>query len=154
VLTAGPALLAGKRLFAPPRHAVFGLLAPRRARIAHRHRHGRAHCPSARMSERLRRRALVAGRYRCVYGIGCWGAFQADHYVPWRLGGFTALFNLMCLCAHHNRVKSDYWPREGYHPFEGADNITLAHAIWEAERRARRNPLHWALVIVVALLVP
>ena len=68
---------------------------------------------------------------------------QVDHVIPWSHGGRTWLPNLVTLCAAHNRVKSDYEPGRGYRPFEGADNIVLAHEIWKAERRARRHPARW-----------
>lgn len=144
------------RMCVPPRHCALGLLSPRSLRIAHRHAHGRDHCKSAVISKRLRRQALAAGRSRCVYGIGCKGATQLDHYRPWSLGGFTTLLNLMGLCAYHNRVKSNFWvARDGYvfyTPMPGANNPELAAAILAAERRARRSPAYWLPVIVVALV--
>jgi hypothetical protein len=144
------------RMYVPSRQCALGLLAPRGLRIAHRHVHGRENCSSARISKRLRRLALAAGRGRCVYGTGCRGATQLDHYRPWSLGGFTTLFNLMCLCAYHNRVKSNFWAARGgyvfYTPMPGANNPELAALVLAAERRARRSLRYWLPVMLVALV--
>lgn len=117
-------------------------VAPRRWRVAYRHAHGREGARSAYISLRQRRAVYAADRHRCVY---CHSrvSLQVDHVLPWSHGGRTWLPNMVTLCGPDNRVKSDYWPGEGYRPFEGAGNIALAAAILAAERRARRNPLRW-----------
>jgi 5-methylcytosine-specific restriction endonuclease McrA len=151
MLAAWLALSAVLGLYVPlNRRAAWGVLSRRQWRIAHRHRHGRENCPSARISDRLYRLVKIAGRYRCVY-CGTTVNPQLDHYRAWSLGGFTSLANLMVLCGYHNRVKSNYWPGRYYKPMEGADNIALADLIWRAERRARRGPVFWLLVLLVSL---
>ena len=136
-------------LFVPSRGAA-GVLATRRARAAHRHRHGREHCASAQHSDRLWRLAKFAGRHRCVF-CGSRADLQVDHYFPWSWGGLTALFNLMVLCGRCNRIKSNYWPGHHYRPMPGADNVALAAQIFAAEWRARRSPVYWVLNILAAL---
>jgi hypothetical protein len=128
--------------------ALPGVLVPRAVRAAWRHGRPHPRCPS-----RLRRLVLAADRRRCVY-CGRRGGIQADHLIPWAWGGLMGLWNLTCLCARHNKVKSDYWKsRDGvvhYRPFAGARDLPEAAAVLRACRRARLNPLRylraaWAL---------
>jgi hypothetical protein len=116
-------------------------------RAAHRHRRGgaRPHIPVL-----LQRAILAVGRHRCLY---CRETrdLQLDHIFPFSRGGLTCLWNMVPLCAYHNRVKSDYWryKRRGgrsrgyYRPWEGADDEGLAGAILDVELAWRRNPLRW-----------
>lgn len=43
----------------------------------------------------------------CPLG-GCDDCYQADHVIPWSKGGVTGLTNGACLCARHNRLKSNH----------------------------------------------
>lgn len=97
------------------------------------------------ISERLHRITYAADRYRCAY---CrrrftWSGLNGDHYCPWSQGGLTVFRNMVTLCGRCNRVKSNYWPGVHYRPIEGSDNLALAIAILDAEKRRRRNPLRW-----------
>lgn len=118
------------------------LLIPNRARTWWRRgREGRPHIPV-----RLRRAVYAADRYRCCY-CGSAGNLQLDHVRPWSKGGLTSLWNMTCLCAYHNQVKSNYWiTRDGrlsYRPFPGADNEALAAQILSHELRHRWSPGRW-----------
>lgn len=141
-----PALVVWVLFLVP---AVPSLLVPRRWRIAHRRRHGRENCRSARIPEFLRSLVYAADRYSCVY---CGrmarlpGDLNVDHFRPWSQGGLTTLGNLITLCAHHNRVKSNYWPGVFYRPLPGADNRALAADILHRERMARLSLLRWARI--------
>lgn len=118
--------------------ALAHLAVPRPWRASYRHRHGREGARSAYISKRQRRAVYFADRHRCVY---CRSGYllQVDHVIPWSHGGRTVFWNLMSLCGRCNRIKSDYWPGEGYRPFEGSENIVMAAAILAAERRAQYN---------------
>lgn len=151
LLLAGLVVAGWLGLFVPSGRAAAGVLVPRKWRAAHRHWHGREHCASARHSKRLWTLAKFAGRFRCVY-CGSRMGLEVDHFVPWSLGGPTALANLMVLCRLHNRVKSNYWPGHHYRSMPGADNRQLAAEIFAAEWRARRSPVWWLLVAIAALL--
>lgn len=125
------------------------LLVPRSWRIAHRRRHGRDACRSARIPEFLRRLVFAADRYQCVYcGNPCLlpRERQVDHGRPWSQGGNTVLGNLFTLCAYHNQVKSNYWPGVFYRPFAGAENVAMAADILRAERLRRLSPARWIRV--------
>jgi 5-methylcytosine-specific restriction endonuclease McrA len=126
-----------------------GLLVPRKWRIAHRRRHGRENCRSARIPGYLRTLVFAADRGRCVYcGNPCLlpGQRQVDHFRPWSQGGMTSLGNLLTLCATHNSVKSNYWPGVWYRPMPGFDNRNEAADIRRVERIRRLNPLRWVRV--------
>jgi len=118
-----------------------GVLVPRAVRAAWRHGKPHPRCPA-----RLRKLVIAADRGRCVY---CHrrGRIQADHLIPWAWGGLLGLWNMTCLCARHNKVKSDYWTsRDGviyYRPFGGADDMPEARKVLAACRRARLNPLRY-----------
>jgi len=150
MLAAAVAAAACLRMAVPGGRSAAGVLVPRQWRAAHRSRHGREHCASARHSKRLWALARFAGQYRCAF-CGTRSDLQVDHYVPWSHGGLTALFNLMVLCGYHNRVRSNYWPGRHYRPFAGHDNEALAALIFAAEWRARRRPVHWVLAVLAVL---
>ena len=76
--------------------------------------------------------AICTGsRWRCV-ACGQYGV-QVDHVRPRALGGRSVPVNLVVLCHRCNRVKSDWFPASGYHPFPGYDDPAQAEAIFEAE---------------------
>jgi 5-methylcytosine-specific restriction endonuclease McrA len=162
-------LVTGKVLFVPRGRAALGLLAPRRARIAHRHRHGRERCPSSRISARQHRIVLFADRHRCAVCHRRQGdpaarfeqgvlvmvplVMHVDHVKPWAGGYFTVLWNLMTLCQDCNLAKSNYSrDRDGYEHYRREARtpaaLTRARAILAAELRHRWNPLRWARGIV------
>ena len=67
--------------------------------------------------------------------------------LAWSWGGLTSLWNLVSLCPHCNRVKSNYWTVRGrvyYRAWEGADDIAAAHAILMAGLAAQRSPARLA----------
>lgn len=138
-------------------------LVPRKRRKRYRNKlvsHGvsREHQKSSRIPDFLRQVTYAADRHKCVY---CRCRFsvhelQVDHYVPWSQGGLTVPWNTLTLCAHCNRVKSNYWHGVFYRPVSdiygdaSLDNRPMAAAILARERRARLNPLRltraaWAL---------
>jgi hypothetical protein len=123
-------------------------LVPRKWRKRYRHRLTARGIPrerqrSARISKSLRRITYAADRHTCAHCrkklpeqmLNC------DHYCPWSQGGLTVLWNLVTLCRDCNITKSNYWPGVHYRPAEGSDNLALAIAILDSERRRRRNPL-------------
>ena len=131
-----------------------------RARSAWRHVHEvRPHIP-----DRLRRWVLAADRYACVAcgyragavclakvhpGVACGKVhgLQMEHVKAWSWGGLTSLWNLVSLCPHCNRVKSNYWvigDRAYYRAWEDADDIGAAHAVLMAGLAAQRSPARLA----------
>lgn len=133
-------------------------LAGSRARKAWRHAHeARPHIP-----DRLRRWVYAADRYACVACGAVRGALceqcdglvtlQLEHMRAWSWGGLTSLRNLITLCSHCNRVKSNYIEFGGrpyYRGWEDRDDIEAAAAIYHACLAARRRPsrlarLAWA----------
>lgn len=145
-LLAWPALVVTVLFLLP---SAPSLLVPRSWRVAHRRRHGRDACRSARIPEFLRRLVYAADRHACVYcGSPCPALRerQVDHVRPWSQGGLTTLGNLVTLCAYHNRVKSNYWPGVFYRPFAGMENAAMAADILRAERLRRLSPERWIRV--------
>jgi len=124
-----------------------------RARASWRHVHDvRPHIP-----DRLRRWVYAADGYACVAcgqvrGQPCeWCdglvVLQLEHVKAWSWGGLTSLWNLITLCEHCNRVKSNYWIMNGrayYRGWEDADDIEAAHAILMAGLAAQRSPARLA----------
>lgn len=130
-----------------------------RARKNWRHaRQVRPHIP-----DRLRRWVLAADRFTCVacgYRARTWCGFeladgpcgkfhglQMEHVKAWSWGGLTSLWNLVSLCPHCNRVKSNYRVIRGracYRAWEGADDIAAAHAVLTAGLAAQRSPARLA----------
>jgi hypothetical protein len=135
-------------LFAPA--VMLGACVPRRWRIGHRQRHGREHCRSAYISDRLRRVTFAADRYRCM---SCRAAgrgrdavvLHADHIRPWAGGYLTLLANMGTLCSTCNLLKSNYSrDRDGYEHYAGnRANIQAAREILRRERIRRLSPLRW-----------
>ena len=131
---------------------VFGVptlvssLWPRRWRKWYRDQRPREEQRSSYIPEWLRRAVLAADRYACIY-CGSQIKPQIDHRVPWSIGGLTALWNLMVLCAAHNRVKSNYWVsphgKAYYRPWKDAADQALAADILRVERWRRLNPIRW-----------
>jgi hypothetical protein len=131
---------------------VFGVpyltagLVPREWRANYRGKYTRESQKSAYIPAWLRRAVLAADRHRCVH-CGRADDLQIDHVIPWRLGGLTALLNMMTLCGPCNRFKSNYYRRRNgtvcYNPFKGFDRPAVAAAILDSERRHRLNPLRW-----------
>jgi hypothetical protein len=131
---------------------VFGVpyltagLIPREWRAKYRGKYTRESQKSAYIPAWLRRATLAADRHRCVH-CGRTDDLQIDHVIPWRLGGLTALLNMMTLCGPCNRFKSNYYRRRNgtvcYNPFKGFDRPAVAAAILDSERRHRLNPLRW-----------
>jgi hypothetical protein len=94
----------------------------------------------------LRQAVLAADRHRCIY---CGSSIrpQVDHIRPWSAGGLSTMWNLACLCAVHNTIKSNFsLDTDGYvhyRPFDGwADPVTAA-GILAAEQRRRLKPGRW-----------
>lgn len=130
-----------------------------RARKAWRHAHeARPHIP-----DRIRRWVLAADRYACVacgYTARTWCGFeladgpcgkfhglQMEHVKAWSWGGLTSLWNLISLCPHCNRVKSNYRVIRGrayYRAWDDADDIAAAHAVLMAGLAAQRSPARLA----------
>jgi 5-methylcytosine-specific restriction endonuclease McrA len=72
---------------------------------------------------------------------------QADHVVPFKLGGLTAFINMALLCRHCNAVKSCLWiaPNGKVYYRGRGEPPQEALDILAAERRAlRRWPIRWA----------
>jgi hypothetical protein len=90
----------------------------------------------------LRRAVYAADRYACCY-CGSSAQIQLDHVKPWSVGGRTSFWNFCTLCAHHNRVKSNYWvhksTRVTYTPWKGYGDSAQAAAILACELRHRRS---------------
>lgn len=88
----------------------------------------------------LRRAVLARDGWTCAYcGVCSRRRAQVDHIRPVAAGGTDDMANLTCLCAYHNRVKSDYWPDPPrYHPRPGYANRRLARAILKAELADRQ----------------
>jgi 5-methylcytosine-specific restriction endonuclease McrA len=104
----------------------------RRHRLRHEirywNRHGRPPTPSG-----LRLQVFRRDGFRCVAcGRRRW--LQADHIRPWHYGGQTTLANLATLCVVCNRIKSDYWPMHGYHPWPRYNHKGAARKILAAEQ--------------------
>jgi 5-methylcytosine-specific restriction endonuclease McrA len=161
-VTAAEALRAATFFTGP---AWWVALSASRARKAWRHaRQVRPHIP-----DRMRRWVCAADRYACVacgyraqtacphlmsYGLPCgkFHALQMEHVKAWSWGGLTSLWNLISLCPHCNRVKSNYWIIRGrayYRAWDDADDIAAAHAVLMAGLAAQRSParlvrLAWA----------
>jgi 5-methylcytosine-specific restriction endonuclease McrA len=72
---------------------------------------------------------------------------HADHFIPWILGGLTALWNLLTLCESCNLTKSYYFVRRNgtiaYPPGASAETLERAGDITETERRRRMHPKRW-----------
>lgn len=117
------------------------LLVPDRWRIEWRRDEPRPAIPA-----RLRRAVYAADRHRCAF-CGARGDLQVDHVKPWSWGGLSAIWNLMTLCGHCNRVKSNCWYRKDgsvcYRAFSDADNLALARQILELELNCRWHPGRW-----------
>jgi hypothetical protein len=145
VLAAWPLFLLAV-VFGPP--ALVRGCVPRDWRRRYRGRHGRQGARSSYIPRWLRRRVLAADRHRCVArrlhrpdqaGL----PLHVDHFMPWRLGGLTSLFNLFVLCEDCNLAKSVYWRYRSGNVVLGHCDPYLAPQIAACERRARRNPLRW-----------
>lgn len=120
-------------------------LLPRTWRYRYRHQRGsRAGQSSGRVPARLRRVCFAADRHRCVF-CGSRASLQADHVIPWIMGGPTVLWNLVTLCRACNAVKSCYWvsPQgKAYYRGKGIAPVRAAE-ILVRERSVRHRPLRW-----------
>jgi 5-methylcytosine-specific restriction endonuclease McrA len=136
-------------------------LSTSRARRNWRHaRQVRPHIP-----DRMRRWVLAADRYTCVacgYRAGTACGFeradgsacgkvhglQMEHIKAWSHAGLTSLWNLISLCPHCNRVKSNYWIYPGgrvyYRAWDDANDMAAAHAVLMAGLAARTSPARLA----------
>jgi len=134
--------------------AVFGApyaiqsVVPREWRASWRGRKPREQQKSQYISKLLVRVVHYIDGYTCVY-CGSDVNLNIDHMIPWRMGGLTALWNLMLLCGECNRLKSAYFVRrngtEYYPKFLNQQNKAAARRILQVERRRRWNPLRWWL---------
>lgn len=118
----------------------------------------RAHQMSGRIPKWLWYMTGRADRWKCVacglrrgqqdpHRHGQRVVVQADHLVPWKLGGLTAFINTALLCRHCNAVKSCLWIAPNGHVYYRGRGTPPQEAldILAAEQVAvRRWPLRWA----------
>jgi hypothetical protein len=144
VITAAFALVPLSALTGPG--GLIPALLPRRWRKAWRDWRGpRSRQASGRVPRWLAERCKAADRHRCV-ACGQTRQLQADHVIPWIVGGATVLWNLVTLCRACNTVKSCYWVSpSGKIYYRGARVPPPSAAVILAwEKHARRNPFRWA----------
>jgi hypothetical protein len=100
---------------------------------------------SGRVPRWLAERCKAADRHRCV-ACGRASDLEADHVIPWIVGGATVLWNLVTLCRACNAIKSCYWVSPSGKIYYRGSRVQAAVAaeILAWEKRARRNPLRWA----------
>jgi len=79
------------------------------------------------------RQIFMRDNYRCVYcgrelvgDINDWLSIEVDHLKPSSKGGSDEMDNLVTSCNVCNKMKSDYFPDEGF-PEDRAKQIDLIH---------------------------
>jgi HNH endonuclease len=98
---------------------------------------------SSRISLRLRRKVLAAGRYRCLY-CGSQSRLDIDHIIPWAWGGLTRFWNLAVLCDEHNLVKRDWWADRHGRVHGHSSRPDIAAEIYAREKSQRISLFRWA----------